>query len=132
MVSLQKLKNNKSDLIFSETFLNYLKLNYLLQLECAANYLLTAKRADELSKDLSWKPGVPIVRDESKWMILVKPKARSVSILSQALAEVCKNRRIKEAAEKQLQAQQNDHFSVDNVKDEEEERNVSANGKLSP
>ena len=53
--------------------------------------LLNLKRCDELSKDMSWKPGTPQIRDESKWLLLVQPKVRSVSLLSRALQEVCKN-----------------------------------------
>ncbi len=58
-----------------------------LLVEAAASYLLQLIRADELTKDSSWKPGIAPPREQSKWTLIVRPKARCLGAITSLIAE---------------------------------------------
>ena len=44
--------------------------------------MLNCLRVEELTNDMSWRPGVPCRPTASKWITSVRPKAKSISFIS--------------------------------------------------
>ena len=54
---------------------------FLFQVHEAAKFLLNIVRINQLTSDMSWRPGIPLKVEESKWKTSVQPKVKSITII---------------------------------------------------
>ena len=55
---------------------------FTFQVSEAAKFLLNILRINHLTSDMSWRPGIPLKVEESKWKTSVQPKAKSIAIIN--------------------------------------------------
>jgi hypothetical protein len=57
----------------------------VFQVEEAGRLLLSTIRIEQLTSDLSWRPGIPHKVEESNWITTVVYKAKSIAIIGALL-----------------------------------------------